>query len=115
MRMMNQIASRKEDKYKVKNGAEEEIRSRHESCLFLVRLASPINCAVRCAWAEISCLLQAFEVVQHWLGHGWPVRFGDVFNENNFSRLVLRNAPEPGVRNDGANKPGKTRAAIPDV
>ena len=78
----------------------------------LVRLAPTVDRAVRCTWTEISCLLQTFEVVQHWLGHGCPVRSGDVFNENNFSGLVLRNTPEPGVRNDGSNHPGETLAPI---
>jgi hypothetical protein len=77
-----------------------------------VRLAPAVNCAIRRTWAEISCLLQALEVIQHWRGHGCPVRSGDVFNENNFAGLILRNAPGPGVRNNGSNHPGKTLAPI---
>ena len=77
-----------------------------------MRLAPAVNCAIRCTWAEISGLLQAFEVVQYWLGHRCPVRSGYVFNENNFSGLILRNAPEPGVRNNGSNHPGETLAPI---
>ena len=77
-----------------------------------MRLAPTVNRAIRRAWAEVSCLLQAVEVIQDWLGHGCPVRPGDVFNEYNFSGLVLRYAPEPGVRNDGSNHPGKTLAPI---
>ena len=78
----------------------------------LVRLAPTVDGAILCTRAEFSCLLQAIEVVQYWLGHGCPVRSGYVFNENDFSRLVLRNAPEPGVRNDGSNHPGETLAPI---
>ena len=77
-----------------------------------MRQAAAVHRAMRCSCAEVSCLLQALEVVQDWLGHGCPVRSGDVFDKNNFSRLVLRNAPEPGVRNDGSNHPGETLAPI---
>jgi len=78
----------------------------------LMRLAPPVDRAIRRTGAEVSCLLQAVEVVQDRLGHGCPVRSGYVLNEYNFSGLVLRNTPEPGVRNDGSNHPGESLAPI---
>jgi hypothetical protein len=75
-------------------------------------LATAINSAVRRAWTEISGLLQAVEVVEHCWRNVRPVRASDVFHEGDLSRLVLRNSPEPGVRNDRSYHPGKTLAPI---
>lgn len=77
-----------------------------------MRLAPTVDRAIRRARAEVSRLLQALEVIQDRLGDGCPVRPGNVFNENNFSCLVLRYAPRPGVRNDGSNHPGESLAPI---
>lgn len=71
-----------------------------------------VHAAICCARAEVSCLLQALEVIRDRRRHGCPIRPGNVFNEYNLSWLILRNTPEPGVRNDGSNHPGKTLAPI---
>lgn len=78
----------------------------------LVGLTTAIHCAVRCARTEIARLLQTFEIVNDGTGNGRTVRSGYVFNKDNFTSLILRNSPGPGVRNDGSNNPGKTLAPI---
>src|SRR5579864_2538026 len=110
--MMNQLVSPEAKITSSEKLAGTQIRLPPGVLHVLVRLAPAVNGAIRCTWTEIPCLLQAVEVIQNWLGHGCPVRSGDVFNEYNLSGLVLRNAPEPGVRNDGSNHPGKTLAPI---
>jgi hypothetical protein len=75
-------------------------------------LAPTIDGTIRRTWTEVSCLLQALEVIQNRLGHGCPVRPGYVFDEANLTWLIIRYTPEPGVRNNGSNYPGKALAPI---
>lgn len=75
-------------------------------------LATAINGAVGCTQAEISSLLQAVEIIEDARSYMRSVRTSNIFGKNDLSRLILRNAPEPGVRNDGSYHPGKTLAPI---
>lgn len=78
----------------------------------LVRLALAIDGAIGRTRTEIPGILEALEVLQNRRRDRRPIRAGHVFNEYDLSRLVLGNTPEPGVRNDGSNHPGKTLAPI---
>src|SRR5262245_54520581 len=77
-----------------------------------VSLTPAVNCAVGSARAKIAGLLQAVEVFEDWWRDGCPVRAAYVFHKYDLAELILGDAPEPGVRNNGSYHPGKTLAPI---
>jgi hypothetical protein len=75
-------------------------------------LALAIDGAIGRTRTEVSGRLEALEIFQNRRRNGGPIRAGYIFDEHDFSRLVGSNTPEPGVRNDGSNHPGKALAPI---